>query len=379
MESFIKNSNYKGLKMNLTEDLKEFKYGYHRTNSLEIIDSIINKGFIPGYGDMYGKGLYSCFNLKSQLNYSMTGYGDYILKFELHEKNLLIFNYQVAKKIYGDKYTLIDQLVNQKIVHDKYQLGPEWFKMSKDLENSFDNEFASADVAYNQFVSKIFFTSSKIPKLPISGIMFTGRQDGDVCVVYNPDIAKPVGFCYCGSSLFRNGTPTENDLVWESPKNLSKAAKRSDLTRELYNTFGNKLTKIEVGDDINFDFNVFKQKYPWFMKGVFENLYITLTGSELKINGGNWLRGECAADHIDYGVNFNGGKFIGNQFFGNFNYGHFAGKLFGGYWKKGIWEKGDWRGSIMSRTPAPHFEYKDKQGRYIPSDETPDIFSQNNK
>ena len=84
---------------------------YHRTKSVDIAKGILEKGFIPGEGEMYGRGLYTTYDLESQMHDRMIDvYGPIILKFKISLHNFLILDYDVAKVVYGTDYTLIDQM-----------------------------------------------------------------------------------------------------------------------------------------------------------------------------------------------------------------------------------------------------------------------------
>jgi len=106
---------------------------YHRTESVDIAKGILEKGFIPGAGAMYGEGLYTTYDLESQLGGKMDHYGDVIVKFKVALHKFLIFDYDIAKIVYGKDYTLSDQV---KIIDPL--LGKEvWNKI--DNNDSFNN------------------------------------------------------------------------------------------------------------------------------------------------------------------------------------------------------------------------------------------------
>jgi hypothetical protein len=80
---------------------------------VDYVESIIKSGFKPGSGDMYGKGLYSTGDWLSQFggkgNGYMDNYGNAIIKYRTPANGILIFDYRVAKKMYGGGYTLVDR------------------------------------------------------------------------------------------------------------------------------------------------------------------------------------------------------------------------------------------------------------------------------
>ena len=84
---------------------------YHRTKSGDLGGSICNIGFLAGSGAAYGKGIYSTYTIESTLRNNMLhGYGSEVVKGSMDIKGFLIFDYPIAKMIYGNDYKLIDQI-----------------------------------------------------------------------------------------------------------------------------------------------------------------------------------------------------------------------------------------------------------------------------
>lgn len=243
------------------EDIVGFNaFVYHRTKS-EYLDDIVSKGFSPGSGAMYGKGLYSTYDLDSQLKEKMERqYGNIIIKFKVNLHNCLILDYDQAMKVYGKEYTLMDQLKNLNIIQSprlkKVNIdsindltgGRFAFKNKKDgqiligiLDDlrldkgkfeigsgaSFTKTFLISDIEelysvtnekqmlpekdfelYSENLKTSQFTSNIALKLldysqianKINGIVFTGQSDGRVCVIYNTDIAVPVSYTLTSES-----------------------------------------------------------------------------------------------------------------------------------------------------------------------------------
>jgi hypothetical protein len=157
---------------------------YHRTKSEDIISGILEKGIIPGEGMLYGQGFYATYDLDSQLKSNMKNkYGNIILKVFIKAYKFLIFDYDIAKKIYKDKYTLIDQLENMKLLkYIKYLDDIKYYSTTlKRLKYS-------SDIAYQMYKTESSIISS------INGIIFTGRNDGKVIVAYEPNAIVPMAF-----------------------------------------------------------------------------------------------------------------------------------------------------------------------------------------
>ena len=157
---------------------------YHRTgkNGVSPVKGIAADGFRVGSGDAYGAGVYTTYNLKSQMTDYMKTYGNILIECKvLSMDKFLIFDYDVAKKIYGNKnYTLDNQL--------RLILGSEWknYKDSERFQKLLNTIKDRRSTRANQITSNLaesiieFQKGSLLGK--IRGIVFTGRRDGNVLV-----------------------------------------------------------------------------------------------------------------------------------------------------------------------------------------------------
>lgn len=259
---------------------------YHRTRP-NSVGEIVKKGFKPGYGQMYGKGLYTTYSLDSQLENNMDGnYGPVILKFKVSLHDCLILDYEQAKKIYGEKYKLMDQLEELGIIAsfkkqnvdiakldiDAHPLvyvneRPVYIADNSDLDDIiiadynmssgttsngqhvnasfFKNAYYIADkksdyrfmlskqmANFDDMIKKTDYTSEvalevlKIEQIrtKIKGIVFTGAHDGNVCVIYNTDIAIPMSYCI---------TQDENKVWMEAPKTPTYTVQNAEQGQRL--------------------------------------------------------------------------------------------------------------------------------------------------
>ncbi len=90
---------------------------------LDRVKAIMKNGFIPGDTLRYGKGMYGVdANQFRDLSNSNAGdYGNYALEFEIKDfTRYLVFDYEKAKEVKGEKYRLIDQFA-------ALGIGPETF------------------------------------------------------------------------------------------------------------------------------------------------------------------------------------------------------------------------------------------------------------
>lgn len=147
---------------------------FHRTKRLVGIKNIAAFGFKAGPGAMYGKGLYTTFDIESQMKDGMIKtYGEYIVKFVV--KNLdqyLCFDPETATKIHGSPS--IDEQMRKFGIEasgfDTFMIpGGGLKRRGSDLAQQLLREVGEHDV-----MSKV------------KGLIFEGRRDGKVLVKYDP-------------------------------------------------------------------------------------------------------------------------------------------------------------------------------------------------
>lgn len=173
---------------------------YHRTKSIESIESVLKSGFSPGDGAFYGEGLYTTYDIESQNNEKMKKYGPYIIKFIVRDLDqYMIFDPVEAKKIHGNDWSLDSQCAKFGV------------PFTPTLKNKVDewNGRSEVDPGVNRLVAGIFgpANQSKSPSKPIfssnlakfffdelgesltskvKGMVFHGQHDGRVMVKYMP-------------------------------------------------------------------------------------------------------------------------------------------------------------------------------------------------
>ena len=362
---------------------KEFQYAYHRTKE-ENVSSIARNGFTPGWGDMYGRGWYMCYDLDSQLNPNMTHYGDAVIRSELFPKGLLIFDYNVAKKVYGSDYSLVEQAKEQKIWASEEEMPPMFIQMSRVLEESFKNPKFSAAIAANSWMGGVnpfkvgltsyadkgwrgnpnsFLDSSKgTPKnKKITSIMFTGNHDGNVVVVYNPDTAKPIDYAILSKEALSNLSSVD-DIDWIPLAEAEAVTKRVDLTRQVFDEFHGKCLGIEIDPSSKIrTLASFKSKFSWLMKADFTDAIFRVDNQDrLHMKAGIWKGGNFKGYTMYSDVIFSGGVF--------------EGELFVGQWRTGRWGLQDdaaWGGYSDSKSS---FIYMTEDDEFVKTKESPSEF-----
>ena len=95
---------------------------YHRTDSLKNCESIAKYGFSPQYSstECYGHGIYATLSPEDSTNH-LHYYGNYMIHAYIKDglKGFVIFNQNIAQKVYGDKWRVSDQL--------KLLIRPEYY------------------------------------------------------------------------------------------------------------------------------------------------------------------------------------------------------------------------------------------------------------
>jgi hypothetical protein len=316
--------------------IKDFFIAYHRTR-YDHVRGIIEDGFITGYGSLYGEGWYFTYDLKSQENSSMTRrYGDTLIKAKINPKNLLIFDYNISKEIFGKKYTLKDQLIEHyKIYRDIIHIPRDLFEMSENLEKTFQQQSYSAHIAYHWFVKNYVDSQGQCKIKDVRGIVFTGNQDGNVLVSYSYETAIPFEFTLTD--------PTSGAVVseWTPVSMIDRVSRRASNAQYILDKFGGSVKNAVIAPEYNIE-NMEKD-FPWLFDCKMKNASIEITREkELIWHDGTWVKGHWKGDFFKAGVFKSGTWFKGVFSGGTFLYGNWL----DGTFSSGIWEDGTWRGGI---------------------------------
>jgi hypothetical protein len=197
------NKLWKPYKRLFTEDI----YGnnaivYHRTKIPDLINKVYTSGFKIGTGDMYGKGFYSTYDLKSQSNEEMTHiYGDVIVRFQVSVNNFFFFDYSefikapIFKKLKSTEKTFIeDQIKYYNITYNKSY-----------IDKIIDKKFSST-LALN------LYNYSNMSRI-VDGIVFTGSRDGRVLVCYTPKLIIPLSYSLDDGKTFEKVSPKNMEYI----------------------------------------------------------------------------------------------------------------------------------------------------------------------
>jgi hypothetical protein len=153
---------------------------FHRTQTVSGISTILKSGWRSGGGSMYGEGIYTTYILADQLRSYMYRYGTVLVKFKYTGlDNLLCFSPDIAKKVHGSKYSLIDQI--NKLVPN-HGLNKDELSIIESFQDIAEKSTHSSNAA-KRFVDTAFF-----PELhsKLAGIEYYGSHDGHCIVIYPP-------------------------------------------------------------------------------------------------------------------------------------------------------------------------------------------------
>jgi hypothetical protein len=228
---------------------------YHRTGKFGFNPSkdIADTGYIVSTGNHYGYGVYTTYDLESQMGDNMkNNYGPIIIESQiLDTSKFLIFNYDIAKKIYKSRYRFIDQL--------KQILGKkEWLKYKDySIIKNFDYRLEQGNIVYTSNIAYDFYESFKDSILQkLNGMIFTGGNDGNVLVSYNRRNIEPLRY-------------SEDDgKTWTNIRNIKtyqRIKEPDDYKKD--QEFQYLLNKIEV--DPRFDIKNIPSKYYEYLLNYF--------------------------------------------------------------------------------------------------------------
>jgi len=148
---------------------------YHGSSMIpsKFIEMFSSGQFSPGAGAgaMYGKGLYTVYELENSPT-SKGNYGDFVYKLKVNLNEFISFDNDVTKKIYKK-----DMSPGEQARH----LGLD--AIGKRLDKTMK------DVGDVEYTSAYALRASKYLSGNVKGIIFTGKHDGKVAILYDADSA----------------------------------------------------------------------------------------------------------------------------------------------------------------------------------------------
>jgi hypothetical protein len=152
---------------------------YHgtETNPKELIEALVDDTFEPGRGSgsLYGQGLYTVYDLKGSQT-EAGYYGRSIIKLKLNLYGYIIFDPEVALKVYKSPLSIVEQA---------QELG---------LDKTLVEMLRGVNVGRSEFTSDAARFASKFLKGRVKGLIYTGSNDGRCALVYDPTTAVPIAW-----------------------------------------------------------------------------------------------------------------------------------------------------------------------------------------
>ena len=165
----------------LTEEIfGKMAFIYHGTRSPpeEFIPLLEKDEFTPGLGAgaMYGKGLYTVYDLGStHTSYGM--YGNYVYKIGVNLDGFISFDPDVTARVYGSSLSPVEQART-------LNLPSRIVRRLEEITGGRSPKFSS----------ELAMPSSEVLKGVVKGIIFTSAQDGKVVVIYDVSVVTPVSY-----------------------------------------------------------------------------------------------------------------------------------------------------------------------------------------
>lgn len=186
--------------MFLTEEVfgaQSFVYHGSPSPPEDFLPLLLDDKFSPGggAGAMYGKGLYTVYNLKGTKTEKGL-YGVYIYKLAVNLYGCISFNDEITQLIYGSPLTPAEQ---------GKQLG-----LSQHLVSRLE-DFTSGPGSSRKKTSSEALKASTYLRGAVKGIIFTGGQDGDVIALYDATAATPVSYRVVGEK--KGWTPIDREMI----------------------------------------------------------------------------------------------------------------------------------------------------------------------
>lgn len=180
---------------------------YHRTTKYAW-ESIVKTGFNFGNGDFYGYGVYTTYELESQLDERMRKlYGEVIIECQVSTiKDFLILDEDIRKKIYGYNISIEKHIRNV--------IGSKANKLLKDYD-------------FVRIINNNYLTSETLKELVNSyksfirmfkGVIYTGGLDGRCLLSYDPSLVEPRRVSFDDGKTWKNVT---NLLIYNRKKSAS--------------------------------------------------------------------------------------------------------------------------------------------------------------
>ncbi len=177
---------------------------YHGTNAdpQDLISAILRDEFEAGKGagDMYGKGLYTVYDLKGTQT-EKGEYGDHVIKLKVNLYGYIIFDPDIARLVYKKPLTPAQQA-------EEVGYSEAIVKTLGRIRAHQDGDITSGSALdVSAYLSR-----------EVKGLVFTGNRDGKVVVVYDPTTVVPMAWkrvLQYGRTVSEPWTPVDKAALLE--------------------------------------------------------------------------------------------------------------------------------------------------------------------
>ena len=209
---------------------------FHRTQSIDNIQKILEQGFHPREFSLLGKGLYATLSLEYQFTEELGDFGEYIVKFKVTDLDkYLIFNPQIAKKIHGEnnsklsqqlkKFGLFDEIENFYPYKSLVMYSPEKYEKlhQKNIEET--DEYQEKYGSSGTLISLLHQEKWIIDSGKIKGAIYCDYHDGCAIVKYAPYLDETItmlGYAKADKRDFKKMEELQNNIGWITSTNTTK-------------------------------------------------------------------------------------------------------------------------------------------------------------
>jgi hypothetical protein len=197
----------------LTENLyKNTGWVYHRTKVNPETTSIHKNGIDTYYNSraMYGQGLYTCYDFSQQLKPKMKSeYGDFILKGKIDLSGFIILDKNVFEKVNP---------------HKNYTEYMKTLGFNELPENDYEDK-----IIYTSGYAQYLVNNIKNITQKNNGILFVGKHDGKVAVIWNKNnfipysYSKDDGKTWIKLDFYIKGIKTNNNYTYAKKRKPKKS------------------------------------------------------------------------------------------------------------------------------------------------------------
>jgi hypothetical protein len=171
---------------------------YHGTKADPqlLVSALLNDEFVPGRGagSMYGKGLYTVYDFEKTKT-SSGEYGDHVIKLKLNLYGYIIFDPEIALKVYKAPLSIVEQA---------QEVG---------VDEEIIEKLRGVKIDPSNFTSVAADFASKFLKGRVKGLIYTGSRDGRCALVYDPTTAVPIAWKNVKNKKDKNWIPVDRESI----------------------------------------------------------------------------------------------------------------------------------------------------------------------